>query len=314
MTLYRALGLKGEVIVPSFTFIAGAHSLSWQGLKPVFADIDPLTHNISVEHVKSLIGPETSAIAPVHLWGRPSPIRELESLTSNDNVDLLFDAAHAFNVAYDNRKIGVYGKAEVFSFHATKTLNGVEGGAITTNDESLARELELMINFGFDGLDSVVTVGTNAKMNELSACMALSSLEGLERNIANSQKCYRAYSSHLVGIPGLSLLSYEQVESPNYQYMVLEINEPNFGMSRDMLAELLWAENARVRRYFFPGCHLSEPYRRERLYLPETEKLSMRVMCLPSGGELDLPKIRKLSELISFIQCNAEQILRKIEG
>jgi len=152
----KALDLTGEIIVPSFTFVATAHSVQWLGLKPVFCDIDPATHTIDPQEVKKLITPKTSGIIAVHLWGRPCDTNALEKITAEYQLKLIFDAAHAFGASQKDRMIGSFGNCEVMSFHATKFFNTFEGGAITTNDSALAEKIRLMINFGFKGYDNVI--------------------------------------------------------------------------------------------------------------------------------------------------------------
>src|SRR5437667_11739827 len=175
----KATGLAGEVIVPSFTFIATAHALQWQQITPVFCDINPATHNINPRKIEHLITPRTSGILAVHLWGRPCAIEELQAIADANGLALLFDAAHAFGCTYGTRKIGGFGRAEVLSFHATKFISAGEGGAAMTNDAALAERMQLMKNFGFAGYDNVISIGTNGKMNELSAAMGLTHLESL---------------------------------------------------------------------------------------------------------------------------------------
>jgi len=172
----RALELKGEVIVPAFTFVASAHALQWQEITPVFADIDPETHLIHPASVRRLITPRTTAILGVHIWGQTCAIEALEEIAREHHLRLLFDAAHAFGCTRHGRSIGTFGDAEVFSFHATKFVNSLEGGAIVTNHDDLARKIRLMKNFGFFGYDDVGYIGTNGKMNEFSAAMGLTSL------------------------------------------------------------------------------------------------------------------------------------------
>jgi dTDP-4-amino-4,6-dideoxygalactose transaminase len=157
----RALGLAGEVIVPSFTFVATAHALQWQQITPVFCDIDPLTHNIDPRRIEELITPLTTGIIGVHLWGRACNIEQLEEIARRRNLKLLFDAAHAFGCSYKGKMIGSFGSAEVLSFHATKFLNTLEGGAVVTNDDQLAQKMRLMKNFGFTYYDRTDDVGTN---------------------------------------------------------------------------------------------------------------------------------------------------------
>ena len=167
----RALGMEGEVIVPSYTFVATAHALSWQGITPVFADIDPVTHNLDPEAVRRMITPRTTGIIGVHLWGQAAPVEALQQIADEHGLKLMFDAAHAFGCSRNGRMIGNFGACEVLSFHATKFFNTFEGGAILTNDDDLAEKMRLMRNFGFSGLDNVVHMGTNGKMIEVAAAM-----------------------------------------------------------------------------------------------------------------------------------------------
>src|SRR6185369_3387994 len=176
----RALGLTGEVLVPSFTFIATAHALQWQQIIPVFCDVDPETHCLNPRSVEKMITPRTTGIIGVHLWGRGCDIGSLSEIARSNGLKLLFDAAHAFGCSYEGRMIGGFGDAEVFSFHATKFFNTFEGGAVTTNDDDLAEKIRLMKNFGFAGYDQVIYLGTNGKMSEVSAAMGLTSLESLD--------------------------------------------------------------------------------------------------------------------------------------
>ena len=308
----RALEMKGEVIVPSFTFIATAHCLQWQGVTPVFCDIDPKTHNINPAKIERLITPKTTGIIGVHVWGTPCDIEALQTIAKKHNLSLLFDASHAFNCTYKTKKIGGFGAAEVFSFHATKFFNTLEGGAVVTNDDNLAQKMRLMKNFGFSGMDNVIYIGTNGKMNEVSAAMGLTSLESLEEFIAVNRRNYCAYREHLADIPGIKLWTYDERESNNYQYIILEVDSNNAGISRDHLINILHAENIRARRYFYPGCHRMEPYRsyypNAGLLLPETEKLSERVLCLPTGTAVQPDDIQKICALIRFLIKNATEI------
>ena len=185
--LIRALNLRGEVIVPSFTFVATVHALQWQQITPVFCDIDPLTHNLDPRKIESLITPRTTGILGVHLWGRPCAIDELKEIADSNGLTLFFDAAHAFGCQYRSGKIGGFGAAEVLSFHATKFINAGEGGAVATNDAELAARLQLMKNFGFSGYDNVISLGTNAKMNELSAALGLTNLESSEEFVRTNR-------------------------------------------------------------------------------------------------------------------------------
>ncbi|MBN3939342.1 aminotransferase class I/II-fold pyridoxal phosphate-dependent enzyme [Nostoc sp. NMS9] len=305
----RAAGLKGEVIVPSFTFIATAHALQWQEITPVFCDIDPKTHNIDPKQIEQLITPRTTGIIGVHLWGRPCSVEALSEIARTHNLKLMFDAAHAFGCSHQGRMIGSFGDAEVFSFHATKFLNTFEGGAIVTNNDELAAKIRLMTNFGFTGMDNVIYIGTNGKMHETSAAMGLTGLESLEEFVAINYRNYQQYKQELQSLPGLRLITYDKTQNCNYQYIILEIDENKSGISRDYLVEILQAENVIARKYFYPGCHNMEPYRSyfpyNRLLLPETEKLVNRVLCLPTGTALIPEDISKICQIIKLVVTNS---------
>jgi dTDP-4-amino-4,6-dideoxygalactose transaminase len=282
----RALELKGEVIIPSYTFIATAHALQWQEITPVFADIDPQTHNLDPAAVRRMITPRTSGIIGVHLWGRGAPNAELQAIADEHNLKLMYDAAHAFGCSLGGTMIGNFGSCEILSFHATKFFNTFEGGAILTNDDILADKMRLMRNFGFSGFDNVIYPGTNGKMVEVCAAMGLTNLDYIDTVIVANKRNYNAYREGFADIPGLSLLSYDESERNNYQYVVLEVGD-EFPVSRDTLIAALHAENILARKYFWPGCHGMKPYQdfypHARLMLPNTETVADRVIVLPSG-------------------------------
>jgi dTDP-4-amino-4,6-dideoxygalactose transaminase len=310
--LIRALNLRGEVIVPSFTFVATVHALQWQQITPVFCDIDPRTHNLDPRKVESLITPRTTGILGVHLWGRPCPIDELEKIAAANGLALFFDAAHAFGCQYRSRKIGGFGAAEVLSFHATKFINAGEGGAVATNDDELAARLQLMKNFGFSGYDNVISLGTNAKMNELSAALGLTNLESSAEFVRANRANFETYERSLDGIRGLSLLRYDERNSPNYQYVVVEIEADALGLTRDQLVTVLHAENVLARRYFYPGVHRMEPYRSDYAEassrLPETEAVAGRVLVLPTGPGVTSGDIQKICAIIRFAAEHGHEI------
>ena len=228
----------------------------------------------------------------------------------------MFDAAHAFNCSYRGRMIGGFGNAEVFSFHATKFFNTLEGGAVATNDDHLAQQIRLMKNFGFAGYDNVIYVGTNGKMNEVSAAFGLVGLQNLDEFMSVNRRNYQAYRQGLAGVPGISLIAYDEAEQHNYQYIVCEVDSAETGISRDALIELLHAENVIARRYFYPGCHRMEPYRsyfpHAGLLLPHTEALAQRVMLLPTGTAVDPEQIEKICRIIALAVDNAPEVTRKM--
>jgi len=285
----RALGLAGEVIVPSWTFVATAHALYWQGITPVFADIDPATHNLDPNAVRRMITPRTTGIIGVHVWGRPAPIDELQNIADEHGLKLMFDAAHAFGNTYTGRAIGSFGECEVFSFHATKSFNTFEGGAITTNNDELAETMRLMRNFGFKGYDNVIHPGTNGKMIEVCAAMGLTNLDSFEEIVAVNRRNFEAYRGALAEVPGICVLEYDPSQRSNYHYVVIEVLNDNRG-SRDGIVAALQAENILARKYFWPGIHRMQPYRdlfpHSKLLLPNTRDVSERVIVLPSGTAL----------------------------
>lgn len=308
----RALGMGGEVIVPSFTFIATAHALQWQEITPVFCDVDPITHNIDPARIEELITPRTTGIIPVHVWGRPCDLGALEEIAHRRHLRLLYDAAHAFHASSEGRMIGNFGNAEVFSFHATKFFNSFEGGAVATNDDDLAKKIRLMKNFGFSGYDNVIYIGTNGKMSEISAAMGLTVLESLDEIIRVNYRNYQVYRSLLSDIPGVRLITYNEKEKNNYQYIILEIDETVTGVNRNLLVDILHAENVLARRYFYPACHKMEPYRsyfpHAGLLLPETEKLVERVMSLPNGTAVGPAEIEGVCQIIRLVTTQSERL------
>ncbi len=310
--LARAVGLSGEVIVPSFTFIATAHCLQWQQITPVFCDIDRDLHTLCPSRVEALITPRTTGILATHVWGRACQVEALADIAKRRGLKLIFDAAHALACTHRGRMIGGFGEAEVFSFHATKFVNSFEGGAVVTNDASLAARIRLMKNFGFAGEDNVCYIGTNGKMNEMSAAMGLNCLEALPAIVELNRRNYEQYRRELEGIRGIHLVTYDESERYNYQYVVLEIDEQTAGVSRDDLVAVLRAENVLARRYFYPGCHRMEPYRsyfpHAYLLLPDTEWVASRVICLPTGSAVSPEQVGEVVRIIRLAVENAAEV------
>jgi len=303
----RALGLSGEVIVPSWTFVATAHALYWQGITPVFADIDPTTHNLDPAAVRRMITPRTSGIIGVHLWGRAAPIGELQIIADEHDLKLMFDAAHAFGSSYKGQSIGRFGACEVFSFHATKAFNTMEGGAVTTNDDELAETMRLMRNFGFKGYDNVIHPGINGKMIEVCAAMGLANLDGFDDIVAANRRNHAAYKEALAGIPGITLLDYDPSERNSHHYVVVEVGERCAAL-RDGILAALHAENILARKYFWPGCHRMLPYRdlfpHAGFLLRNTLQVADRVMVLPNG-ELPNGTVATIVEVVRQVVTSA---------
>lgn len=281
-----ALGLKGEVIVPAFTFVATAHALRWQGLRPVFADIRDPSHSIDVDEVGRVITAQSSAVVPVRMWGLPIADAALTRLADEAGLKLIFDSAHALGCGWTDGTERPYGNAEVMSFHATKFLNTFEGGAILTDDQDFAERLRLMRNFGFAGFDKVEALGINGKMSEVCAAMGLANLESLPEIVGHNKEIHLAYSEALDKLQGVSLLRPPENYRWNYQYVVALVDK-DCPLSRDDLVQILMTENVLARRYFYPGVHRMEPYATEspvdRSHLPVTERVCSRVMLLPTG-------------------------------
>lgn len=297
----RALGFKGEVIVPPITFIATAHALQWQEITPVFCDVDPVTYCIDPAAIERHITDRTTGIVGVHVYGRPCNIEALQAVADKHGIGLMFDAAHAFGCTHGGRMIGSFGRCEVFSFHATKFFNTFEGGAVATNDDELAEKIRLMQNFGFLDLDDVIYIGTNGKMTEVSAAMGLANLASVDGFIESNRRNYEAYAAGIAGIPGLALMPYNASEKNNWQYIVVEVGD-GYPLSRDELVDKLAGENVLARRYFWPGCHRMEPYRTLQpdagRMLPVAESLASRIMLLPTGTSMDPEWVEQVVDLM----------------
>jgi len=304
----RALDLKGEVIVPSYTFIATAHALHWQAVTPVFADIDPVTHNLDPEAVRRMITPRTSGIIGVHLWGRGGANDELQLIADEYDLMLMYDAAHAFGCSIGGKMVGNFGKCEVLSFHATKFFNTFEGGAIVTNDDKIAEKAKLMRNFGFVGQDEVIYPGTNGKMIEVCAAMGLTNFDYIDEVIDANRRNHNAYCKAFSEFPDLNILPYDAEELNNYQYVVLEVGK-ECSFNRDALVEALHRENILARKYFWPGCHQMKPYSdlfpHAGLVLPNTERVAERVVVLPTG--VDLPE-NAIYEVVNIVRALIESV------
>lgn len=300
--LIKASGLTGEVIVPSWTFIATVHALQWSGITPVFADVDPDTHCLDPESVRSKISERTTGILGVHLWGRAAPVAELKEIASEHGLALIFDAAHAFGVSVGDRMVGTFGDAEILSFHATKFFNAIEGGAIVTDDDDLAARARLMRNFGFAGEDNVISDGTNGKMSEICAAMGLSNFEGIDDLIAINRRNYGAYARGVQDVPGLSILEIDSSIRSNYQYVVLLVDD-DCAVSRDDLLAELRRNNVLARRYFWPACHRMEPYRTLQpnagAELPVTERIADQVIVLPTGTAVSEADVDVITAMIA---------------
>jgi dTDP-4-amino-4,6-dideoxygalactose transaminase len=303
--LQRALDLKGEVIIPSFTFIATAHSLRWQRIDPVFCDVRVDDHLIDPNQIEALITPCTSAIMAVPIWGQPCDYEVLQNIADKYNLKLIFDSAHAFGCKSGDKYLGGFGDAEVFSFHATKAFSTGEGGAITTNSDKLADKLKLMRNFGFQGKDSVINIGTNAKMSEFAAAYGLVHLDELDSIISHNKLIHQSYLKEFSKFDEISFLDYSFDGMSNYQYVVAKVS----AKIRDSLIEYFHNEGVLLRRYFHPGCHRMEPYQSCEKYnsvnLPNTEQISSELVIFPTGKQVSTDDIHGFAKLFeSFLNQN----------
>ena len=301
----KALGFRGEVIIPSYTFVATAHALQWQGITPVFADINPETHNISPEAIEQMITPRTTGIIGVHVWGRPCDTDAIEMIAKKHGIKVMYDASHGFGCSRRGKMIGGFGECEIFSFHATKFINSLEGGAIVTNNDELAYQIRMMTNFGFVDYDRVEYLGINGKMNEISAAMGITNMEILPSIVENNRNNYLAYKDGLGGLKGISIINYDLDESSNFQYVVAMVEEKKCPVTRDQLVDGLHSSNILARKYFWPGCHNMEPYRtlqpKAGLHLGETAKIAAKVIVLPTGQTVNKKTVMEICTVIKNI-------------
>ncbi|MCS3470579.1 dTDP-4-amino-4,6-dideoxygalactose transaminase [Pseudomonas sp. JUb42] len=305
--LLRAMELRGEVIVPSFTFPATVQSLVWAGLRPVFCDVDPATQMLDAKRVEALITADTSAILGVHIWGRGCDPHGLARLAKDRSLQLLFDAAHATSCTFEGQRIGGFGRAEIFSFHATKILSGAEGGCITTNDDALASRLRTLRSFQASDEHAAGILRMNAGLSEAQAAMILLGLRHLPRFIEENRERYELYRQGLKGINGLEFVDYAAGEQSNYQFAVVRIEPEILGMSRDELLEWLQARNVLARRYFHPGVHRTEPFASDMAArLSVTDELCQVLLQLPTGQAITHDHVRSICALIQSISTEQQ--------
>jgi dTDP-4-amino-4,6-dideoxygalactose transaminase len=296
----RALDLQGEVILPSFTFHATAHSVSWNGLKVVFADCDPETFCLDPHTTKLQLSPNTAAILAVHLFGSPAPIVELQTIASDLNIPLICDAAHAFGSDINGRRVGTFGAAEVFSFSPTKLLVAGEGGMVATRDAQLAAKLRAARNYGDSGNYDPELAGLNARMSEFHAALALRGLPGLEARIGRRNQIRLRYERSLRTIPGLSFQRIRAGNRSSCKDFAVLVEEAAFGKSRDWLFDALEKENIQVRRYFWPPVHRQKLYRDiwDKRPLPVAESISDSILNLPIYSSLTDENIDKVCDAV----------------
>jgi dTDP-4-amino-4,6-dideoxy-D-glucose transaminase len=308
--LMHGAGLSGEVIMPSLTFSATAHAARWIGFEPVFCDIDPATGCLDPSAVAAAVTPRTSAIIGVHLWGRVCAVDELEKVAADHGLPVFFDAAHGIGCSSAGRAVGGFGVAEVFSFHATKVVSAFEGGAVVTDDAHLAARIRSLKVFG-KGINEVSDAGgTNGKMSEASAAMGLTSLDAFDSSVRQNRANYDAYREELGDVDGITFFTHDTRERNNFQYVIIELDEAEAGISRDFLLEVLKAENAvALTPIGSPACHQIEPYvSRRPVSLPHTEALVARVISLPSGSTVTREDIRRVCAVIRFAVAHSAEV------
>jgi dTDP-4-amino-4,6-dideoxy-D-glucose transaminase len=303
-------GSRGdEVIIPTLTFPATAHAVSWLGLTPVFCDVDPVTGLIDPDLAESAITPRTRAIIAVHLWGQVCDVARLGKIAESNGLRLYFDAAPALGCSYRDTPVGGLGDAEVFSFHATKIANTFEGGAVVTDDDAFADRMRALRNFGFGADGAVHSLGTNAKLNEAAAAMGLTSLEVLDDTIRCNRANYEEYRRALAGIPGVAVVEFDERNRNNHHYMMVTVESQTAGLHRDLLLDLLRAENVAAQPYFSRAMHQLTPYLgRPTGPLPHAETLCERLLALPTGPQVDAGDIAVISDVIRTAVAHAPEV------
>lgn len=299
----KCLALPGrrEILMPSLTYRRMADVASWTGLVPRFCEVDPQTLGISAETARSLINEDTALLLGVHPIMNCCDAAGLERLSEETGIPLFIDAVESVYETFQGRKVGSFGDAECFSLHASKLLNGFEGGYITTNDAHLARRLVCMRGFGFYTPDTVQEFGMNAKLNEVHAAMALAGLDGLEGQVARNRERYRAYQQMLAGLQGMRLVPFDESEQSGYKNILVELLD-DWPLTRERTLKLLNAENVLARAYYAPPLHLRPTdYPTLSGLLPITERLAERFMLLPCGHFVDENDIQQIAALLRFL-------------
>ena len=297
VTALQALRVTGEVITTPYSFVATAHSLLWNGIKPVFVDVEPHTLNLDPARIEAAITPHTTAIMPVHCYGHPCDVQAIQKIADNYNLKVIYDAAHAFGVQDEGGSILRHGDLSVLSFHATKVFNTFEGGAIICPDAKTKQRIDHLKNFGFVDETTVVAPGINAKMSEINAAFGMLQLEHVGAALAQRQRIDAAYRQGLADVPGLRCLPDAGEKVANYSYFPVLV-EPGYRLSRDALYQKLKDNNIYARRYFYPLISDFPMYRgmasAHRENLPVATAAAHKVLCLPiypSLGDADVARV-----------------------
>ena len=306
MLIMRIMGLKGEVILPSFTFHATAHAAVWNNLKPVFVDCDPETYCIDVKQAEKAITKNTCAIIGVHIFGNPTDVKDLEALARKHKLKLFFDAAHGFGSQFQGKNLGGFGNAEVFSLSPTKLLTAGEGGIVATNDDELAKQVRIGRNYGDAGDYDSIFSGFNARMSEFHAMLGIESLKDLEKNVARRNKIADLYKAELASLPGISFQKIKEGNRSSFKDLSILINEEEFGLSRDVLYKALTAENISVKKYFYPPVHEQKAFAQYLLFdtdrrLETTHRVAYNVLSLPLYSHIPEETVKRICSAIRKI-------------
>lgn len=302
ITALQALRITGEVITTPYSFVATTHSIWWNGLKPVFVDIDPDTCGINPDKIEAAITPRTSAIMPVHCYGIPCDVKKIQEIADKYHLKVIYDAAHAFGVEKNGESILKYGDLSTLSFHATKVFNTVEGGAMVMPDEKMKKYIDYLKNFGFAGETEVVAPGINSKMDEVRAAYGIANLKKIDQAIQNRKKVAQTYREALKNVPGIRYMEDMPGVKHNYGYFPIFVNEKEYGMSRDALYEKMKEANVYGRRYFYPLISTFSTYRglesSDPANLPIATRLADEVICLPMHHAMSDDDVNRVLQLI----------------
>lgn len=294
MVAYKQLGLIGEVITTPYSFVATTHAMLWNNITPVFCDIDPVYGNLDVDKIEALITDKTTAIVPVHVYGNPVDVEKIDKIAKKHNIKVVYDAAHAFGVEKDGNSILNYGDLSVLSFHATKTFNTIEGGAIICHDAETKKQIDYLKNFGFKNETSVIETGINGKMNELQAAFGLLQLKTIDGDIAKRKNVAGQYKEAFREIKGIRVLEDIKNIKHNYSYFPIFI-EDDYPLTRDNLYQKLKDNNIFGRRYFYPLISEFSMYKHlesaNPKKLPRAVRIANQVICLPIYPELSVEEI-----------------------
>lgn len=302
ITALQALRISGEVITTPYSFVATTHSLWWNGIKPVFVDIDPATGNIDPDRIESAITPKTTAIMPVHVYGKPCNTKRIQEIADNYGLKVIYDAAHAFGVEVDGESILNAGDLSTLSFHATKVYNTIEGGAMVMKDEQTKKRIDYLKNFGFANETTVVGPGINSKMDEIRAAYGLLNLRQVDDAIEKRHQVAIRYREALRDVEGITFWDDMPGVKHNYSYFPIFVDAKAFGMSRDELYFKMREQGVLGRRYFYPLISEFTTYRglpsAAKENLPNAHRMADSVICLPMHHQLSEEDVERILSII----------------